>query len=168
MLADWRVAPPHVRPALAFIAGDGAPPDASVVEVKACFDVITRFADAIGAVPHSRAGLTREQAIAHEGRFYELGYAEEYGAGVEAGWQKVTEGVLGTSGALPTSVRAGIFEGDDPPELAPLLEKVRRHAYTIVDRDVEGLDVDVVVEATLAAALGEALRDRRRALDAIG
>ena len=43
--------------------------------VAAAFSVITRFADAIGARPHSEAGLTREQAIAHEGRFFELGYA---------------------------------------------------------------------------------------------
>ena len=52
-------------------------PDAlrEAVEVKAAFDLITRYADAIGAKPHSEHGLTREQAIAHEGRFFELGYA---------------------------------------------------------------------------------------------
>jgi alkylhydroperoxidase family enzyme len=43
--------------------------------VTAAFNVITRFADAIGAQPHSAAGLTPEQAMAHEGRFFELGYA---------------------------------------------------------------------------------------------
>jgi hypothetical protein len=43
--------------------------------VCASFCLITRFADAIGAKPHSEQGLTREQAIAHEGRFFELGYA---------------------------------------------------------------------------------------------
>jgi len=43
--------------------------------VAAAFSVITRFADAIGARPHSEAGLTREQAIANEGRFFERGYA---------------------------------------------------------------------------------------------
>ena len=43
--------------------------------VCAAFNVITRFADAIGARPHSAMGLTREQAIAHEGRFFEAGYA---------------------------------------------------------------------------------------------
>ena len=43
--------------------------------MKACFELITRYADAIGATPHSEQGLTREQAIAHEGRFFELGYA---------------------------------------------------------------------------------------------
>ncbi len=42
--------------------------------VAAAFSVITRFADAIGARAHSEMGLTREQAIAHEGRFFDLGY----------------------------------------------------------------------------------------------
>jgi hypothetical protein len=44
-------------------------------DVQAGFEMITRFADAIGARPHSEQGLTREQAIAHEGRFFEEGYA---------------------------------------------------------------------------------------------
>jgi alkylhydroperoxidase/carboxymuconolactone decarboxylase family protein YurZ len=43
--------------------------------VAAAFAVITRFADAIGARAHSEMGLTREQAVAHEGRFFDLGYA---------------------------------------------------------------------------------------------
>jgi hypothetical protein len=43
--------------------------------VAAAFSVITRYADAIGAKPHSESGLTREQAMAHEGRFFETGYA---------------------------------------------------------------------------------------------
>lgn len=43
--------------------------------VCAAFNLITRYADAIGAKPHSESGLTREQAIAHEGRFFEEGYA---------------------------------------------------------------------------------------------
>ena len=43
--------------------------------VCAAFNLITRYADAIGAKPHSESGLTREQAIAHEGRFFDEGYA---------------------------------------------------------------------------------------------
>jgi hypothetical protein len=43
--------------------------------VAAAFNVITRYADAIGAKPHSVSGLTHEQAMAHEGRFFETGYA---------------------------------------------------------------------------------------------
>jgi hypothetical protein len=44
-------------------------------DVQAGFEMITRFADAIGAVPHSEQGLSREQAMAHEGRFFDEGYA---------------------------------------------------------------------------------------------
>jgi hypothetical protein len=135
--------------------------------VKACFDLITRYADAIGATPHSAMGLTRRQAIAHEGRFFERGYADDYGAGVDEGWRNVEQAILETPGALDPAVRRAIYEGDDPPELVALLDKVRRHAYRITDRDVEGLDADVVIEAALAAALGEALRDRQRALEAL-
>ncbi|MDP9262667.1 MAG: hypothetical protein M3O89_11940 [Actinomycetota bacterium] len=43
--------------------------------VASAFSVITRFADGIGARAHSEMGLTREQAVAHEGRFFETGYA---------------------------------------------------------------------------------------------
>jgi hypothetical protein len=83
-------------------------------------------------------------------------------------WQPLCEAILGGEGALPPATRCAIFAGDDPPELAPLLDKVRRHAYRIVDADVEALEPDVVVEAALAAALGVALAERRRALEALG
>jgi hypothetical protein len=86
---------------------------------------------------------------------------------VDEGWQSVEHAILETQGALDPAVRRAIFAGDDPPELAPLLDKVRRHAYRITDGDVAGLDADVVIEAALAAALGEALRDRQRALAAL-
>ena len=69
-------------------------------------------------------------------------------------WASLSHAILETPGALPPYVRRAIARGDDPPELAPLLAKVRARAYTIVDADVEGLDVDVAIEATLAAALG--------------
>jgi hypothetical protein len=80
----------------------------------------------------------------------------------------VAEAVLDSEGALPAYVRRAIERGEDPPELALLLDKVRKHAYRIVDADVEGLDVDVVVEAVLAASLGEGDLRRRAALKAIG
>jgi hypothetical protein len=84
-------------------------------------------------------------------------------------WDSVRAAILESPGALPSYERRAIFRGgEDPPELSALLEKVRTRAYAIGDGDVEGLDVDVVIEATLAAALGEALRDRERALEAIG
>ena len=65
-------------------------------------------------------------------------------------------------------MRRAIARGEDPPELAALLAKVRREAYRIVDRDVEGLDVDVVLEAVLAAALAAGDARRLAALKAIG
>ena len=83
-------------------------------------------------------------------------------------WERVAHAVLESAGALAPDVRRAIARGDDPAELAPLLDKVRRHAYRIVDADVEGIDVDVVVEAVLAAALAEGDRRRRAALGAIG
>ncbi|HUZ98708.1 MAG TPA: hypothetical protein VMU74_05065 [Gaiellaceae bacterium] len=60
-------------PALAVGVSRQALRDAA--DVQAGFELITRFADAIGATAHSKAGLTREQAIAHEGRFFDEGYA---------------------------------------------------------------------------------------------
>ena len=87
---------------------------------------------------------------------------------IDAGWQRVAEAILGTPGALTPEERSRIFHGEDPAELAPLLEKVRRHAYLIREADVHDLGVDVTIEAALAAALGEALADRLRALAAIG
>jgi hypothetical protein len=42
--------------------------------VKAGFDLITRFADTIGATPGIDCGLTREQVLAHGAAFYERGY----------------------------------------------------------------------------------------------
>ena len=94
MLADFETAPidERLRETLRFLEAmtlrpeelDAAPALATGVSpealrdaayVCAAFNLIARFADTIGAKPHSESGLTREQAIAHEGRFFELGYA---------------------------------------------------------------------------------------------
>ena len=83
-------------------------------------------------------------------------------------WERVAEAVLESPGSLQAYVRRAIERGEDPPELAPLLAKVRIHAYRIVDSDVDGLDLDVVFEAVLAAALGSGERRRQAALRAIG
>ena len=45
------------------------------VYVAAAFNLIDRFADAIGAQPQSQAGLSREQSVAHAARFFAQGYA---------------------------------------------------------------------------------------------
>ena len=82
-------------------------------------------------------------------------------------WERVTEAVLESEGSLPAYVRRAIARGEDPADLAPLLEKVRAQAYRIVDADVVGLDPDVVLEAVLAAALGSGEVRRRAALKAL-
>ena len=86
MLDDYESAPigEELRGTLHFLAtldprralAAGVSRDAlrDAADVQAGFEMITRFADAIGAAPHSKQGLTREQAIAHEGRFYDEGY----------------------------------------------------------------------------------------------
>ena len=83
-------------------------------------------------------------------------------------WERVAEAVLESEGTLPAYVRRAIARGEDPADLAPLLGKVREHAYRIVDSDVDGLESDVVFEAVLAAALAEGDKRRRAALKAIG
>ena len=80
----------------------------------------------------------------------------------DEGWGRVADAIL----ASPVARAA--YDGKEPPELAPLLDKVRHHAYRIVDADVEGLEPDVVIEATLGASLAVALAGRARALEAIG
>ena len=82
-------------------------------------------------------------------------------------WAAVEAAILREPGRLDVVVREAIARGDDPTELAPLLDKVRRHAYRIVDGDIAGLDDDVALEAVLAAALGEADERRRAALAAL-
>lgn len=62
-------------PARALAAGVSKDALRDAADVQAGFEMITRFADAIGARPHSEQGLSREQAMAHEGRFFEEGYA---------------------------------------------------------------------------------------------
>jgi hypothetical protein len=83
-------------------------------------------------------------------------------------WERVEAAILESPGTLPAYLRRAIARGEDPPELAALLQKVRRHAYRIVDADVEGVDVDALLEAVLAASLAEGDARRRAALKAIG
>jgi hypothetical protein len=61
-------------PGRALAAGVSKQALRDAVEVKAGFDLITRFADTVGAAPGSAYGLTREQVLAHGAAFYERGY----------------------------------------------------------------------------------------------
>jgi hypothetical protein len=62
--------------------------------------------------------------------------------------------------------RVGEAAGD-PPELTPLLEKVRVAAWRITDADVAGLDADALYEAVLPIAFAAADEKRRHAYEAI-
>src|SRR5262249_24902566 len=79
----------------------------------------------------------------------------------DQGWGRVADAIL----ASPVARAA--YDGNEPPELAPLLDMVRHHAYRIGDADIEGLDPDVVLEATLGASLAVALAERSRAQEAL-
>jgi hypothetical protein len=73
-----------------------------------------------------------------------------------------------SQGALSPAVREGIRHGEDPADLAPLLDKVRHHAHRIVDADMQsGRPDDEVLEAVLAAALGSAEERLRAGLGAL-
>ena len=77
--------------------------------------------------------------------------------------ESLREAVLGAPGELDREARQAILKGGGPPGLQPYLEKVRQHAYKVVDRDVEALreagwSEDALFEATIATAVGEGLR----------
>jgi alkylhydroperoxidase family enzyme len=68
--------------------------------------------------------------------------------------------------------RAAAYAGELPEPLAAYLDKVRRHAYKVVDADFErlreaGLSEDEIFEATAAAAVGAGLLRLRAALAVI-
>ena len=71
--------------------------------------------------------------------------------------------VVDGPGELPPAVRRAATSGDDAPAVAQAYtEKVRRHAYKVVDRDVEelraaGWSEDEIFELTVATALGAGL-----------
>jgi hypothetical protein len=81
-------------------------------------------------------------------------------------WHRVADAILTTPGEVAEDERRAIASGGGPP--SPLLDKVRLHAYKVVDADVAGPSEDAAIEAILAAALGAADERRRAALEAIG
>lgn len=86
ILADYETAPIDERlrgtlhflvmldPSRALAAGVSKEALRDAIEVKAAFDLITRFADTIGAQPGSTKGLSREDVLEGGGRFFERGY----------------------------------------------------------------------------------------------
>jgi alkylhydroperoxidase family enzyme len=99
--------------------------------------------------------------------------------------ERVAEAVLRTPGDLDLGVRDAIEAraaelggresgpGPEVPEdLRAYVEKVARHAYKVVDGDVEelraaGYSEDAIFEATLASALGAARSRLERGLAAV-
>ena len=75
--------------------------------------------------------------------------------------QELRRAVLDGPGELDREARHAAFSGAAvPPEAAAYVEKLRRHAYKVTDRDVEALlaagwSEDQVFELTVATALGE-------------
>jgi hypothetical protein len=83
------------------------------------------------------------------------------------------EAVLETAGELDRETRYAVLTGSGPPGLQPYLDKVRRHAYKVVDGDVDALkqagwSEDALFEATVATAVGEGLRRLELGLAALG
>jgi alkylhydroperoxidase family enzyme len=78
------------------------------------------------------------------------------------------ERLIERAGTLDPAVRRAAAEGTGVPQpLVAYVDKVRRHAYTVTDGDVEGLRAagyseDQIFELTVAAAYGAA----RKRLDA--
>ena len=81
--------------------------------------------------------------------------------------ESLSEAVLETPGDLDPALRrtitayAGGEEAELPEELRTYLDKVARHAYKVVDADLDrlrelGYSEDAIFELTLAAALGAA------------
>jgi alkylhydroperoxidase family enzyme len=68
--------------------------------------------------------------------------------------------LLGGSGATPAELRRAIAFGNPPPDLQPLVDKIRSRAYTVTDQDLDALrshyTEDQLFEIVAAAAFGAA------------
>ena len=74
--------------------------------------------------------------------------------------------------ATPPQLRQSVARGAPPPDLATLVQKIREHAYTVTDGDLDALrgrySEDQLFEIVVAAAFGaaeERLAAGRRALE---
>ena len=76
-------------------------------------------------------------------------------------------------GKLPPLIRKAALSGSAvPPSAQPYTDKVRLHAYKVIDRDVENLKAaqwseDEIFELTVATALGAGLSRLDQALRAL-
>ena len=87
--------------------------------------------------------------------------------------QDLERRLLQQPGALDTDIRQAAAAGQDVPDaVAGYVDKVRRHAYQVTDRDIEqlreaGYSEDQIFELTVAAAYGAARLRLDRAMDAM-
>jgi len=81
--------------------------------------------------------------------------------------------LLDQEGTLDPVIRHAAADGGDVPEsLSAYVDKVRRHAYRVTDRDIQGLltagwTEDQIFELTVAAAFGAARHRLHSALAAM-
>ena len=79
--------------------------------------------------------------------------------------------VLESSGYTDAALRQQVAGGEAPPELAPLVDKIRNYAYRVTDADLDALRAkyteDELFEIIVAAALGAAEYRLARALAAV-
>jgi len=79
--------------------------------------------------------------------------------------------VLEGPGETVAAVRQQVALGQPPPDLSPLVEKIRSQAYRVTDADVDALRMtyseDQLFEIMVAAAVGAAEHRLTRALAAV-
>ena len=80
--------------------------------------------------------------------------------------------VLKGAGSTPGELRQAIANGNPPPELATLVQKIRTRAYTVTDQDLDALrsryTEDQLFEVIVSAVFGTAsdrLKAAHRALE---
>ena len=75
-------------------------------------------------------------------------------------------------GRTDPALRQQVASGQPPPELTTLVRKIRDHAYTVTDRDIDALRArysdDELCELIVAAAIGAAEDRLNAALAACG
>lgn len=86
------------------------------------------------------------------------------------------QAVLDGPGRLPAELRQAVARGEDPTDLAPLLAKIRRQAFTVTDDEIaalmapggRGYDQDEVFDLVVSTTLGAAESRYVAAMAALG